>query len=161
MSGLKAYIRNHIRLGMLFHGWVESRSDVFSVLTPPAFALTVLTIKPECEERDPSEDVMLSELLIEDRVAAVEKITQYEERKVKRANKVTKRVYEAINAGGDIFLTSTMVKGVYAVRVVSANLKTDEEHLRKAFDLLLQKAQEIIRQESHEHSGAHAREVKF
>lgn len=157
VTGLKAYIRNHIRLGAIFHTWVESRSDVFSVLTPPAFALTVFTVKPECEERGPHEDVMLSQLPIEKSVAAVEMISQYEERKVNRANEVTKRVYEAINAGGEIFLTSTMVKGVYAIRVVSANAKTDEEHLRKAFDLLVQKAQDVIHQECDEYSVAHVR----
>ena len=159
--GLKAYIRNHIRLGTVFHYWVESRSDIFSVLTPPAFALTVFTVKPQWEERHPYEEVMLSQLPIEERVAAVEMISQYEDRKVKRANEVTKRVYEAINAEGEIFLTSTVVKGVYAIRVVSANTKTDEEHLRKAFDLLVQKAQDTIRQECHEHSGAHVREVNL
>ena len=161
VSGLKAYIRNHIRLGTIFHGWVESRPDLFGVLTPPAFALTVFTVKPECPEGGLDDDVMLSQLPIEDRAAAVETISQYADQKVKRSNEVTKRVYEAINAGGEIFLTSTMVKDVYAIRVVSANTNTDEEHLRKAFDLLVQKAQDVIRQERHEYSGAHVHEVKL
>ena len=161
VSGLKAYIRNHIRLGMIFHGWVESRPDLFSVLTPPAFALTVFTVKPECKKRGPDEEVILSQLPIKDRVAAVETISQYADQKAKRTNEVTRRVYEAINAGGEIFLTSTMVKDVYAIRVVSANTNTDEEHLRKAFDLLVQKAQDIIRQEHHEYSSAQVHEVEL
>ena len=139
----------------MFHTWVESRPDLFGVLTPPAFALTVLTVKPSNEEQDPYVDVELSHLPLEERIAAIEALSRYEDKKVKRANKVTKKVYESINAGGEIFLTSTLVKGVYAIRVVSANPKTDEEHLKKAFEILVLTAQDIVRQEDQERSHSH------
>lgn len=87
-------------------------------------------------------------------MGAVETLPAYDERQVKRANEVTKRVYEAINAGGEIFLTSTLIKGVYAIRVVSANLKTDEQHLRRAFDILVRTAQDVVDQEFQKRSGA-------
>lgn len=46
VDGLKARIRNHVQLGSLFHSWILSRPDLFSVRAPPAFALTVITIVP-------------------------------------------------------------------------------------------------------------------
>ena len=154
VSGLKAYIRNHVQLGKMFHDCVKSRSDLFTVIAPPAFALTVFTVKPVREEQGPSASVEPSCLLQENKMGAVETLPAYDERQVKRANEVTKRVYEAINAGGEIFLTSTLIKGVYAIRVVSANLKTDEQHLRRAFDILVRTAQDVVDQEFQKRSGA-------
>ena len=142
VSGLRAYIRNHIRLGMKFHDWIGSRSDLFEVLTPPAFALTVLTVKPENEEKDSFENGHLSQLGLEKHKAATQEILEYKNRKLQRANALTKSVYEGINATGEIFLTSTMVKGTYAIRVISANGKTDESNLRRAFDILVQVAED-------------------
>ena len=46
VNGFKAYIRNHIKLGHLFASLVASRSDLFRIITSPAFALTVISIVP-------------------------------------------------------------------------------------------------------------------
>ena len=59
-------------------------------------------------------------------------------------NGVTKEVYELINARGQIFLTSGVVNGVYAIRVVSANPKTEEKFIRRAFDIIVQTAEEVL-----------------
>lgn len=60
-----------------------------------------------------------------------------------RANEITRLVYEKINADGEIFLTSTVVQGAYAIRVVSANPKADLEHMRKAFAILVKTTEEL------------------
>lgn len=144
VSGLKAYIRNHIQLGKMFHDWVASRQDIFEVFAYPRFALTVLTIKPvEGSEVAPYGNE-ISHLPLEERIALTKTILEYEERQLKRANDLTKRVYETINAAGEIFLTSSVVNKVYTIRVVGANPKTDEEHLSKAFDILVRTAEEMI-----------------
>ncbi|KAL8793431.1 MAG: hypothetical protein Q9195_004017 [Heterodermia aff. obscurata] len=145
VSGLKSYIRNHIRLGMGFHDWVLSRPDLFEILTRPAFALTVLTIKPGAagQEADIPFENAVSHLGPEERKVATASILEYEDRQLQRANATTKRVYEAINAAGEIFLTSSVIKGVYAIRVVSGNENSDEQHLRKAFDILVRTTLEI------------------
>ena len=62
---------------------------------------------------------------------------------LQQANEITRLVYERINAEGGIFLTSTVVQGVYAIRVVSANPKADREHLKKAFEILVKTTEEI------------------
>lgn len=69
---------------------------------------------------------------------------------LERANEITRLVYEKINGGGQIFLTSTVVQGVYAIRVVSANPKADQEHLKKAFNILVQTTEEVRRMSEQE-----------
>ena len=145
VSGLKSYIRNHIRLGMVFHDLVVSRPDLFEILTPPAFALTVLTIKPAAgeQQKDIPFENGVSHLGLEERKEATVILLEYEDRQLQLANAITKRVYEAINAAGEIFLTSSVIKGVYAIRAVSGNENTDEQHLRKAFDILVRTTLEM------------------
>src|ERR1700759_286955 len=51
IEGLQKHIRSHIELGEKFHSLILSRKDLFDVLTGPAFALTVITLKPRRRER--------------------------------------------------------------------------------------------------------------
>jgi aromatic-L-amino-acid decarboxylase len=141
VSGLKAHIRKHIQLGEMFHGLVKTRPDLFRVFTPPAFALTVLTVV----SHETGLDVVgkaFTEPRISDGVAINGVLPQAGNQVGDHANEITKRVYEAINAAGEIFLTSSVVKGVYTIRVVSANPKADEHHLRKAFRILVETTEE-------------------
>lgn len=59
-------------------------------------------------------------------------------------NELTKTVYERVNERGEIYLTSTTLPGrVYAIRVVSANPKAEERFLRRAFEILVEVAEEV------------------
>jgi aromatic-L-amino-acid decarboxylase len=58
-------------------------------------------------------------------------------------NKLTQDVYELINKRGEIFITSGVVAGVYAIRVVSANPLATEQNIRKAFQILVDTAEEV------------------
>ena len=58
-----------------------------------------------------------------------------------RSNAVTKDVYEDINAKSEIYLTSTIVDGVYAIGVVLVNPLAEEKYLRLAFDTLVSTAE--------------------
>ncbi|KAI9826132.1 MAG: hypothetical protein M1832_000581 [Thelocarpon impressellum] len=120
VSGLKAHIRSHVVLGEIFAGLIRSRPDLFTVLTKPAFALTALNIVSPPPSPASS------------------------------ANHLTKKAYETINARGEIFLTSGVVGGIYAIRVVSANPKTEEKYLRRAFDILVAVAEEVRATEGRE-----------
>ena len=63
---------------------------------------------------------------------------------LEKANAVTKDVYERINAGGEIYLTSGVVNGVYAIRVVSANPKAEEKFVRRAFAVLVRTTEDVL-----------------
>ncbi|TVY19983.1 Tyrosine decarboxylase 1 [Lachnellula arida] len=58
-------------------------------------------------------------------------------------DKLTKEVYELINKRGEIFLTSGVVGGDYAIRVVSANPLAEERFLHKAFKILVATTEEV------------------
>ena len=58
-------------------------------------------------------------------------------------DRLTKDVYELVNNRGQIYITSTVVGGTYAIRVVSANPMAEEKYIRKAFDILVETAEEV------------------
>ncbi|KAL7276054.1 hypothetical protein RUND412_000970 [Rhizina undulata] len=105
VSGLQAHIRNSISIGKSFATWIKARSDLFTIIAPPAFALTVFRVNS---------------------IAG----------KLEEGNKVTKEVYEEVNKRGEIYITSTVVDGIYAIRVISGNANIKEEDLRRAFEIL-------------------------
>jgi aromatic-L-amino-acid/L-tryptophan decarboxylase len=142
VSGLQSHIRNTISLGTRFHSWVHARPDLFRVLTAPAFALTVLTVVPGSRStaEGTSESSHETKQLPREGEVGNEASRRSD---LERANEITTLVYENINAGGRIFLTSTVINGVYAIRVVSANPKADQEYLRKAFEILVTTAEEM------------------
>jgi len=61
----------------------------------------------------------------------------------KEQDRITKAVYELINSRGKIYLTSTVVGGTYAIRVVSANPMAEEKYIRNAFEILVETAEEV------------------
>ena len=134
VNGFKAHIRRHVKLGEMFAELVRGRSDLFEVVTPPAFALTVITVKPRKGQK------------VEEKAAQVANdfTPDAGDQDVVEANRVTKEVYERVNASGEIFLTSGVVAGTYAIRVVSGSPQTEEKYIRKAFDILVKTAEEVL-----------------
>ncbi|KAF2462044.1 aromatic-L-amino-acid decarboxylase [Lineolata rhizophorae] len=107
IEGLQAHIRKHVGFGKLFTSLLQSRKDLFSITTEPAFSLNCFTALLD-------------------------------------TNEVTKEVYERVNQHGEIFLTSTVVHGVYVIRVVTGSPWTEEKYVRRAFEILVQVAEEVL-----------------
>ena len=103
---IQSHVRDHIRLGEKFASWITSGSS-FYLVTKPAFALTVIAVSYQAAEKA--------------------RLTP---------NEATARVLSEVNGSKEIWLTPTMVGSVYAIRILSANPKANEQYLRKAFDLL-------------------------
>ncbi|KAL8900120.1 MAG: hypothetical protein Q9207_005843 [Kuettlingeria erythrocarpa] len=161
MNGLKGHVRRHIELGEKFAGWVRDEGkELFEIVSGPSFALTVLRVRlPEERAKEAIRavrkgderrtEVKFNEGIADDNVTAVvngligtEKTA--EAKTLEKANSVTKEVYEKINAAGEIFLTGTMIKDLYAIRVVSANEQADKTHLRKAFEILVRTREDVL-----------------
>jgi len=143
VKGLQAHIRHHIKMGDMFADLVRSRSDIFDILTPPVFALTVLSVKPKRRTKPqnglangndprPYQDTHMAIL------------PKQSDEELKEANEITKAVYDLVDSKKEVFLTSSVVGGVTAIRVVSANPLADEKHLRRAFDILVEAAEEVL-----------------
>lgn len=156
VKGLKAHVSRHIALGEKFAGWIRDRSDLFTIIAPPAFALTVFTLAPPPPHPSLPANGQ-SEPAITDGLTTTTSTSDIPPKPtptnndspftLNHTNTLTKTVYETINAAGSIFLTSSLVKGIYAIRVVSANERTDETHLRRAFEILVSTTETVLREE--------------
>ncbi len=58
---------------------------------------------------------------------------------------LNERLLEAINAGGEIFISHTKLDGRYALRLAIGNLHTTPAHVGRAWDLIQQHAAELAR----------------
>jgi aromatic-L-amino-acid decarboxylase len=54
----------------------------------------------------------------------------------KRLDEHNGRVLEKVNAGREVYLSHTRVRGNYALRIAIGNIHTTEGHVRRAFDLV-------------------------
>ena len=143
VNGLKAHVGKHIAMGEKFAAWIRERGDLWEIVAPPAFALTVITIALPAPPKSGLPDGM-TDPRVSEGVGSSDVLPSTSEKDRNRTNAFTKDVYERINSAGEIFLTSDVVKGIYAIRVVSANEKADEAHLRRAFDILVHTAEMVI-----------------
>lgn len=142
VNGLRAFVRRHIKLGEYFHGLLESRPDIFSITTKPAFGLVTFQIKPSrahsesrADQPNPSHETYLNDF-----TPSAE--AQYHE----DMSQKTKEVYEQINSRGEFFLTSTVICGIYVIRVVSATTLSEEKYMKQVFDALVEVAERDITQ---------------
>ena len=115
--------------------------------TPPAFALTVLTIIPKSTKslvNGITSSGGLSDTDVNEGLVREDLMPNTSSKQLAEANEITKKVCELINSRGEIFLTSGIVEGIYAIRVVSANPKTEEKYILKAFDILVRTTEECL-----------------
>ncbi len=54
------------------------------------------------------------------------------------------RILDAVNATGDVFLSHTKAKGRYGIRVAIGNLRTDRQHVSRAWQLLRENAISLV-----------------
>jgi aromatic-L-amino-acid/L-tryptophan decarboxylase len=115
VKGLQAHIRKHVGLGEKFAELVKSRSDLFEIVTGPRFALTVFKLRGRGE------------------AATLE-----------QQNALTKAAHEIVNDEGKIFLSSTVVGGIFAIRHCPATPFVEEEHVKKHFEVLVAAAEKAL-----------------
>ncbi|CAI7610179.1 unnamed protein product [Penicillium pancosmium] len=132
LNGMKAYIRKTMGLGDIYANLIRGRSDLFEIVTKPAFGLTVFRVKnPQATSNDCHETNGTIALCKRD----------------KESDSLTKKVYELVNSRGEIFITSTVIDGVYVIRVVSTNPMAEEKYVRNAFDIIVRTTEEVLQQE--------------
>ncbi len=49
---------------------------------------------------------------------------------------LNERLLDAVNATGDVFLSHTKINGAYALRLAIGHIRTEERHVRRAWDVL-------------------------
>ncbi|KAH6625179.1 pyridoxal phosphate-dependent transferase [Boeremia exigua] len=115
-SGLRAFIQSHIKLGEGFAALVKSRPDLFKLTTDAAFGLTTFQVLPQSAPDNGTVDQSA-------------------------CNAATQRVYEAINAAGEFYISSSVICGTYIIRIVSANTAAEEKYLTAVFERLVDAAE--------------------
>jgi aromatic-L-amino-acid/L-tryptophan decarboxylase len=155
ISGLQTHIRNHVRLGEIFHGLLLTRRDLFCIVSGPSFALTVFSVNSRWHQYEsPSHKASLDIVILN---SASNQSDVYHDRytndfipdavgqAVTQANLLTEAVYELVNSHGIIHVTSTVVNGRYAIRVVSGSPASDEKYVRRAFEIFAEATEAVLK----------------
>lgn len=150
VKGMREHVGRHIRFGESFAGWVRGRGDLFGFLAEPAFALSVIFVRPFGEDSgggfgwrelrggDPRPDW--------DGEKSFEPVVPEGDEELAEANRLTRRVFERVDEGKEFFLTSSVIGGVFGIRVVSASPLAEEKYLRRCFDVLVEAAEGVLRE---------------
>ncbi|KAI0874093.1 pyridoxal phosphate-dependent transferase [Hypoxylon argillaceum] len=115
VRGLQAHVRKHVGLAEAFAALLRSRPDLFEIVTGPRFALTAFRLKG----KGPAATVL-------------------------EINALTKKSYDDVLADGQIFLSSTVVGGVFAIRHCPATPFVEERHIKKHFEILVASAEKTL-----------------
>ncbi len=103
---IRAHLTRHIRLAQQLASWVDAHPD-FERLAPVPFSVVCFRWNPHGRS--------LSEADLDAR---------------------NESLVERVNRSGEIFFSHTRLKGRLALRIAVGHLRTDESHLRQAWELL-------------------------
>ena len=109
-EGIREQLARHIALAQRFARWVDAHAE-FERLAPAPFSVVCFRWRPAEGRLD---DAAL--------------------------DAANTRLLDQVNATGEVFLSSTRVGGCVALRIAVGNLATTEHHVRRAWDLLVEKA---------------------
>ena len=104
-EGLRARLSEHMRLARLFAEWVDADPD-FERLAPVPFSVVCFRAKPRGKAWTEAE---------------LEALNQ--------------RLLDAMNATGEVFLSHTKLNGRFTLRLAVGNLRTEERHVARAWEL--------------------------
>jgi aromatic-L-amino-acid decarboxylase len=113
-DGIRQRLVEHMRLARLFADWVDA-SETFECLAPVPFSVVCFRAKPK--SHDQSE-------------AALERLN---------AN-----LLDALNHSGECYLSHAKPDGRYAIRLAIGNIKTQERHVTRVWELLQQHLHQLI-----------------
>jgi aromatic-L-amino-acid decarboxylase len=105
-EGMRARLREHVRLARLFSEWVEADPD-FETLAPVPLSVVCFRARPSGRSLGDAElDALNASLL------------------------------ETVNRSGEVFLSHSVLNGRFALRLAIGNIRTTEHHVRRAWELL-------------------------
>ena len=122
-EGIAARLREHIRLGQQLAGWIDEDPD-FERLAPTPLSVVCFRAVPKDIRQwlEPSGTQEAIEL-----EAYLEWLNE--------------SILDAINASGQAFLSPTRLRGCFTIRLAIGNIRTDEAHVRRVWELLRETAE--------------------
>ncbi|HEX8098016.1 MAG TPA: pyridoxal-dependent decarboxylase, partial [Pyrinomonadaceae bacterium] len=109
-EGLAARIREHCRLARLFASWVEE-SSAWELLAPAPFSTVCFRARPHVEG-------------------------ETSEERAARLDRLNESLMNQVNSTGKAFISHTRLNNVLTLRLAVGNIRTTEEHVRAAWELL-------------------------
>ncbi|MBM4113662.1 MAG: aminotransferase class V-fold PLP-dependent enzyme, partial [Phycisphaerae bacterium] len=134
VEGLRAIVREHVRLAQLLRSWVESDPD-WEIVAPTPLSLVCLRWRGAGAGRG-------------DGLAA----------HLERLNSLNEAIMHRVNESGRAFLTHTKLDGRFTIRVSIGSLAVEERHVRDLWDLLRKCARDVNRADAGQRRGADAAE---
>ncbi|TFK44455.1 pyridoxal phosphate-dependent transferase [Crucibulum laeve] len=119
VEGFQKYIRKSIELNNLFVKLIEESGNL-SLVTPSSLALTVFRLVPKSSAQDAP--AFSTQVL----------------------NELNHIFYGRISARHDILLTQTTLNGIFCIRLAVGAARTEEKHIRSAYDLLVKEANAVL-----------------
>ncbi|HXG39008.1 MAG TPA: pyridoxal-dependent decarboxylase [Bacteroidota bacterium] len=114
VTGIRERLRYHIALAKKFRSWVEEHPD-FEVVAPTPLSVVCFRYRPQNFNLSDEDFDTLNEKLL-----------------------------EAVNKSGEVFLSHTKLHDRYTLRLAIGNLGTTEQHVRRAWELLLEQANIVM-----------------
>ena len=124
-DGLIARIREHIRLAKLFASWIDLNPD-FERLAQVHFSVVCFRACP----------IEIKEKLNSANQNEKSKIENY-------LDKLNAEIINSINSSGRIYISHTKLNEKYTIRYAIGNIRTNEKHIKAAWELIQQYTKEI------------------
>ena len=121
-DGLISRLREHIRLARLLAKWMDASSDFHCLLVP--FATICFRYYPQ-ELKDKATSKYKKEI-----------IHSY-------LNDVNEAIMNSVNESGKIYISHTKIKEKFTLRMSIGNIRTTEDHIKAAWELLQEHAKKI------------------
>jgi aromatic-L-amino-acid decarboxylase len=109
-DGLAARIREHCRLASLFASWVEGSGE-WELLAPTPLSVVCFRARPV-------------------------KVGETDDERAARLDALNERLMHAANSTGLLFISHTRLNNQFTLRLAVGNIRTTEEHVRRAWELL-------------------------
>ena len=112
LEGLRRRIRHHLELAAAFAKWIDDDPD-WERLAPVPFSTVCFRYRPAAFGG--------GEEALDD---------------------LNARIMDAVNRTGEVFLSHTRLAGRFTIRLAVGNLRTEERHVKRAWELLRAAAKE-------------------
>ena len=122
--GIVALLREQIRLANLLASWIKE-DDRFELSVPVSMGVVCFRFRAGIRDVEPGSPPTAT---------------------AHQLDKLNSEIVERINASGRAYLTQTNLRGRTVMRIGLGNVLTTEEHLRKAWELICQTANQVHRE---------------
>ncbi|MBU1699476.1 MAG: amino acid decarboxylase [Candidatus Eisenbacteria bacterium] len=119
-EGLQTRLQEHIRLAQQFSRWV-GRSTLFRRMAPTPFSTVCFRLEPRSLKATPHKMTPAT------------------------LDKLNETLLRNVNASGEIFISSTRLRGRTILRLAIGNIRTDERYLRRTCEILEAEAKRLLK----------------